>query len=372
MLKYINGKPSATNRYKNLYWEGYFTEEPNAVIDKILTGNLSNIRGQYSLLYVDKVVIPGVSFNLGYPLYTDGIDYSNDPLDLGAKLDKNKVNNFLYKHNEQLSVLDLSDYCVFTNCKLVLPTEEIIAKKYTTQELTNQFLHTIEINTKNSSVGIMFGDGWDSHCLLSACQKLGINPTLIHVESKQRTRAQELGKYIILPPDFGTYFDYSLHHNLNFTTKHRYMLQTPLEFDVILRGNDAEIYSMNSMLYQKSDSLEKVITSNTTRNSIFELNTDNKWVDPFINTNITGSILAGNKSLKNKSLQKDICLDHSLIISNTSSDVINAEEVSNIIMQNLKFLQSIPDLSNHAIKSTATIESGFWLHATRNIIDRYQ
>ena len=371
MLKYINGKPSATNCYKNLYWEGYFTEEPALVLDKILANNISEIRGQYSLLYIDDQVTPGVSLNLGYPLYTNGIDYSNDPLDFGATLDESKVNNLLRKHNEQLAVLDLEDYCVFTKCKLILPTEKITAKEYTTNDIVKQFLNTIRIATQNCSVGIMFGDGWDSHCLLSACQKIGIDPTLVYVKSKQQTRVKELGKYVILKPNpCIEVTDYSLHHNLNFTIQHRYMIQEPLEFDVILRGNDAEIYSMNSMLYQKSGNIKKVIPNNTTRNSIFELNTNNKWVDPFINTNITSSILAGNLSLKDKSLQKNICTNHSLVISNSISDIIEAKTYSTIIMQNLKYLQSIPNLSNH-IKEAATIESGLWLNTIRNIMDRY-
>ena len=103
MLKYINGEPSATNRYKNLYWEGYFTQEISWVIDKIQANDIGSIRGQYSFLYIDKTVTPGISYNLGYPLYTNGIDYSNDPLDLNAKINIDKLKNIEFNTTFKLT-----------------------------------------------------------------------------------------------------------------------------------------------------------------------------------------------------------------------------------------------------------------------------
>lgn len=372
MLKYIDGAAVATNNFGKLFWEGYFTEEVSEVIKKIQSNDLGSIRGQYSFLYIDKTVEHGVSYNLGYPLYTNGMDYSNDPLDLKAKINYEKLCMLLTLLADVFVPFDPTYYNFLDNCELVQTTEELIPAFETTEEIVNQFLETIEINTRNKSIAIMFGDGWDSHAMLNACNILGRKTTLVNVKSKTPTKAKKISKDVVLLDNiYRNVKDYNVHDGNHFSAQHSYMISNPLEFDVILRGNDAEIYECHSKFWQRGyTNTRDVITRNATRNSIFELNTFNKWIDPFNNLTITSSVLAGNTDLKNRSLQKILCQDTSLISSNDSSDIIHPEIESKQIFDNILYLKKF-NLSNGIIKALAQFEHGRWVTTLRETLNRY-
>lgn len=372
MLKYIDGTAVATNNSGRLFWEGYFTEEVSEVVKKIQSNDLGSIRGQYSFLYLDKTVKHGVSYNLGYPLYTNGVDYSNDPLDLKAKINYEKLCVLLTLLSEELVPFDPKYYDCFDGCELVQTTEELVPLFRTTEAIVNQFLETIEINTRNKSIAIMFGDGWDSHAMLNACNILGKKTTLVNVKSKTPTKVKTFSEDVILLDNVcSDVKDYSVHDYNHFNIQHMYMTSSPLDFDVILRGNDAEIYACHSKFWQLgySNTID-VITRNTTRNSILELNTYNKWIDPFSNLTITSSFLAGNTDLKNRSLQKMLCQGTSFISSNDSSDIIHPEIESKQIFDNILYLKKF-NLSNGAIKTLAQFESGRWVSTLRETLNRY-
>jgi len=371
MLKYINGKPSATNCYKNLYWEGYFREEISAVIDKIQTNNIGSIRGQYSFLYVDKTVTPGVSYNLGYPLYTNGLDYSNDPLDVNAKIDIDKLIDLLSRIAESIGYkapFDPTYYNCFDNCNILQTTEILKPDSYTIEKLKEDFLRTIEVNTRNKSIAIMFGDGWESYAMFNACKILGRDVTLVNIKSRTPTSVQSLADFILLDTVYKDVHDLSFHHSRNFDIQHRYMTGTPLDFDVILRGNDAEIFQGSSQLWNLGFTDEKnIITTSTTRNSLFELNTSNIWIDPFTNLDYTASLLEGDIQLKNRSLQKNLCTDHSVVISDDGG-IIYPNIDQTVYLQNIKYFQDL-GLSNRAIKILST--TSLWAQTFRETLTRY-
>lgn len=373
MLKYINGEPSATNRYKNLYWEGYFTQEISTVIDKIQTNDIGSIRGQYSFLYVDKTITPGVSYNLGYPLYTNGIEYSNDPLDLNAKINNDKLIDLVSRIAENFTVpFDPSYYNCFDNCSLVQTTEILRPETHTLEKLKEDFLRTVEINTRNKSIAIMFGDGWESYALYNACKLLGRDFTLVNINSRTPTRVQSLADFVLIDTVTKDINDLSFHNTRNFTVNHRYMTGTPLDFDVILKGNDAEIFQGSSHLWNLGyKNAKSIITTSTTRNSIFELNTNNTWIDPFTNLDHTASVLSGDTQLRNRSLQKELCTDHSMVISDDANiSTIFPNNVQKIFLQNIKYLQDL-GLSNSIIKSLSRAEFGFWAQTFAKILNRY-
>tara|TARA_S200000501_G_C20797518_1_gene732491 strand:+ start:151 stop:1275 length:1125 start_codon:yes stop_codon:yes gene_type:complete len=373
MLKYINGEPSATNHYKNLYWEGYFTQEISWVIDKIQTNDIGSIRGQYSFLYVDKTVTPGVSYNLGYPLYTNGIDYSNDPLDLNAKINIDKLKDLVSCIADNFTVpFDPAYYNCFDNCSMIQTTEILKLETQTLEKLKEDFLRTVEINTRNKSIAIMFGDGWESYALYNACKILGRDVTLVNIKSRTPTRVQSLAKFVLLDTVTKDIHDLSFHNTRNFSIKHRYMTGTPLDFDVILKGNDAEIFQGSSDLWNSGyKNVKSIITTCTTRNSILELNTNNTWIDPFTNLDYTASVLSGDTQLKNRSLQKELCTDHSIVISDDAKiSTIFPNIVEKVFLQNIKYLQDL-GLSNSIIKSLSRAEFGFWAQTFAKILNRY-
>jgi len=146
------------------------------------------------------------------------------------------------------------------------------------------------------------------------------------------------------------------------------MTGTPLDFDVILRGNDAEIFQGSSQLWNLGFTDEKnIITTSTTRNSIFELNTSNIWIDPFTNLDYTASLLEGDIQLKNRSLQKNLCTDHSVVISDDGG-IMPPSVDQTVYLQNIKYFQDL-GLSNRAIKILST--TSLWAQTFRETLTRY-
>ena len=373
MLKYIDGTAVATNNSGNLFWEGYFTEEVSEVIKKIQSDDLGSIRGQYSFLYVDKTVTPGVSYNLGYPLYTNGVDYSNDPLDLKAKIDYEKLVDLLSCIASDLTTpFDPEYYNCFDNCRLLQTTEILKGDCYSIEKLKEDLISTIEVNTRNKSIAIMFGDGWESHAMLNACKILGRDFTLVNIRSKTPTHAQSLGDTILIDTICKDVYDVSFHNTRNFNLQHMNMISIPLDFDVILRGNDAEIFQGCSELWNLGFKDESsIIPTSTTRNSIFELNTMNTWVDPFTNLDHTASLLAGNSQVKNRSIQKNLIANHNIVCSdNGKTDWILPALNSKTIFENIKLFKDL-ELSNSLVKVLSKVESGLWGKTFSGILNRY-
>jgi len=373
MLKYIDGTAVATNNSGKLFWEGYFTEEVSEVIKKIQSDDLGSIRGQYSFLYVGNTVTHGVSYNLGYPLYTNGVDYSNDPLDLKAKINYEKLTDLLVciavNHT---TPFDPQYYDCFDNCRLLQTTERLIPSSYTIEKLKEDFLSTIEVNTRNKSIAIMFGDGWESHAMLNACKILGRDFTLANIKSKTPTHAQSLGNTILLDSIVKDFYDISFHNTRHFNEQHMSMTSVTLDFDVILRGNDAEIFQGCSELWNLGFKDESsVITTSTTRNSIFELNTMNTWVDPFTNLDHTASLLSGNLQVKNRSIQKSLTVNDTIVCSdNAKTDWIFPETNSKTIFENIRLFKNL-ELSNGLVKVLSNRESGLWGKTFRGTLNRY-
>ena len=150
------------------------------------------------------------------------------------------------------------------------------------------------------------------------------------------------------------------------------MTGTPLDFDVILKGNDAEIFQGSSDLWNSGyKNAKSIITTCTTRNSILELNTNNTWIDPFTNLDYTASVLSGDTQLRNRSLQKELCIDHSVVISDDADiSTIFPNNVPKVFLQNIKYLQDL-GLSNSIIKSLSHAEFGFWAQTFAKTLNRY-
>jgi len=373
MLKYIDGTAVATNNSGKLFWEGYFTEEISEVIKKIQSDDLGSIRGQYSFLYLDKTVKHGVSYNLGYPLYTNGVDYSNDPLDLQAKINYEKLIDLLSCIAlNNTTPFDPKYYDCFDNCRLLQTTEILIPSSYGIEKLKEDFLSTVEVNTRNKSIAIMFGDGWESHAMLNACKILGRDFTLVNIKSKTPTHAQSLGNTILLDNTFKDFYDISFHNTRHFNKQHMNMTSVPLDFDVILRGNDAEIFQGCSELWTLGfKDASSVITTSTTRNSIFELNTLNTWIDPFTNLDHFASLIAGNLQVKNRIIQKNLTENHDTVCSdNGKTDWLSPETNSKIIFENIKLFKDL-ELSNGLVKALSKMESGLWGKTFRSTLNRY-
>ena len=373
MLKYIDGTAVATNNSGRLFWEGYFTEEVSEVVKKIQSNDLGSIRGQYSFLYLDKTVKHGVSYNLGYPLYTNGVDYSNDPLDLKAKINYEKLIDLLsciaVNHTTPFNP---KYYDCFDNCRFLQTTEILTPNGYTIEKLKEDFLSTIEVNTRNKSIAIMFGDGWESHAMLHACKIIGRDFTLVNIKSKTPTHAQSLGNTILLDNTFKDFNDVSFHNNRHFNEQHMNMTSVTLDFDVILRGNDAEIFQGCSELWNLGFKDESsVMTTSTTRNSILELNTMNTWIDPFTNLDHTASLLAGNLQIKNRSIQKNLTENHAMVCSdNGKTDWFLPEKNSETILENIKLFKDL-GLSNGLVKALSSMSCGLWGKTFRGTFNRY-
>ena len=150
------------------------------------------------------------------------------------------------------------------------------------------------------------------------------------------------------------------------------MTSVPLDFDVILRGNDAEIFQGCSELWTLGfKDASSVITTSTTRNSIFELNTLNTWIDPFTNLDHTASLLAGNLQVKSRDIQKNLTENHDIVCSdNGKTDWLSPETNSKIIFENIELFKDL-GLSNGLVKALSKRESGLWGKTFRRTLNRY-
>ena len=82
-------------------------------------------------------------------------------------------------------------------------------------------------------------------------------------------------------------------------------------------------------------------------------------------------MLSGDTQLKNRSLQKELCTDHSIVISDDAKiSTIFPNIVEKVFLQNIKYLQDL-GLSNSIIKSLSRAEFGFWAQTFAKILNRY-
>lgn len=380
MLKRIDGLIQATHEYRSLYWDGYFCEPVFDVINKLRSGRLSEVRGSYSLIYKD---IVGVSQSMSYPVFQNGDNISTDPRDLGVTLDYNRLQKFLEfatgLNTDPVKSFDFSHsvfdfYNIFTPATIITPTERLIKDSWDIED----FIKTIEVNTHNKRVGIMFSDGWDSWAMLEACRQIGIDPLLITVERDNSNISQLGHKYYSSPAKF-------LEHDFsevcvpftshNWCPLHELMvslLVSSLKYlpvDVVLRGNEREGFTLTEKISKKRNTKDAQVLNEipvfTVRNDIVEYLTGVQSIDPFVNLKTIDSILTGYPVN-----YRQIVSNPDLVISNKSVDFLYPT-AENYMLENLKWLTANFNLSNSTLKEIAGTSNGQYLNRIIQIVRRY-
>lgn len=334
MLSFLNGILKSDKLYSDnqiqFAYNGWFVDDIKEVVKLVKTGNKHLVRGSYRFAYFeDDRTELGTSANYAYPLYVNGKDISDNPLDLNAHVSIDKLKNIFnyFKINTEKHVS--RDYntdifisqsrCIFDNIEQVLNTELLTEEVVPFEVITHDFLNAISLNTKGKRTAIFFTGGEDSMAILSACKILGLSPTLITLNVGQDldflnemdmpfkvfSPENDIDKVfapidqneIVLP--FGQWFMY-----------HRELLKIMqlTEFDVYLGGNTSEMYSampkVNPVVNKTAVEVMTRIANMCLTTGTIDRISGKSYLDPYCNLDVTSNVMLGQDQYTAKSLPK--------------------------------------------------------------------